>query len=337
MPSTKLMIALLGVSIVLGLIGAMGVTLYLDNQTKAFYVLRASRDIPAKKPVETGDLESVAVPKGFASFSELVVKKSDADLIIGKTSEDDIRKGDVLLYSQFDPLKAKREFLNMKPEDRAYTVPVNAQSAVANMIEPGDYVDIIGTFRPELERMRPPIPEAVASRLSAQFGADQGQGVDPAKIGAFLKDLGAGKVPESENPSPRVRPQTGEEDLPTSMYSLTILRDVYVLGVGQRFTDRRYVVTNPEAMARTAYDSITLRVSPLDAEILTFAQSMGGRLTFTLRPDNATDPKEVTRVDLDTFNRLVEERSTSGPAPKTDGSQTKSPGTKSPADVNAKS
>lgn len=95
----------------------------------------------------------------------------------------------------------------------------------------------------------------------------------------------------------------------TELVTMTILQDVLVLATGQE--------TMPSARGgAAAYSLVTLQVSPHEAEVLTFAEQMRGRLTLTLRnPEDLHYEAEVQQVDferirqsLETLNELRQKR-----------------------------
>lgn len=85
-----------------------------------------------------------------------------------------------------------------------------------------------------------------------------------------------------------------------SIVTCTILQNVLVLAVGRETAKRRSV----EAVA-SGYSTVTLEVSPREAEMLAFAEQIKGRLVLTLRNRNDTHyEKELPRVD---FERICDE------------------------------
>ena len=81
--------------------------------------------------------------------------------------------------------------------------------------------------------------------------------------------------------------------------TLTILQNVTVLAVGQQLTAIRGAATD----RRGNYSTLTLSVTPKEAEMLVFAQQKGV-LTFTLR--NSTDPYVARDVQDVNFEYLHE-------------------------------
>lgn len=65
----------------------------------------------------------------------------------------------------------------------------------------------------------------------------------------------------------------------TETVTLTILQDVSVLAAGQKLSNQ----TSNTKSSRSGYSSITVEVTPREAELLVFAQQMKGRITLALR------------------------------------------------------
>ena len=75
----------------------------------------------------------------------------------------------------------------------------------------------------------------------------------------------------------------------TETVTLTLLQDVSVLATGQRLAKQELEGGGDRwnRMGGGSYSSVTLEVTPREAEILVFAQNVQGRLTLTLRnPDD---------------------------------------------------
>jgi len=94
----------------------------------------------------------------------------------------------------------------------------------------------------------------------------------------------------------------GEMELVTQ----TILQNVTVLATG-RETSKSQMLSAPSE--RTAnYSTITLAVSPREAEMLVFCEQAKGRLTLTLRNPATTDYlDEVPKVDFEQIQNVVRE------------------------------
>jgi pilus assembly protein CpaB len=92
-------------------------------------------------------------------------------------------------------------------------------------------------------------------------------------------------------------------ELPGQMetVTLTILQDVTILATGQTTTRQQLLRGTERSTRRTSgYSSVTLEVTPKEAELLVFAQQLKGSLTLTLRhPKDVTWKRELPSVNFD--------------------------------------
>ena len=83
----------------------------------------------------------------------------------------------------------------------------------------------------------------------------------------------------------------------------TILQNVMVLATGERTAKSREPLT---ALGR-GYSTVTLEVTPREAEMLAFTEQMRGRIVLTLRNRNDTSfEKELPQVDFDKIRQEIE-------------------------------
>ncbi len=87
----------------------------------------------------------------------------------------------------------------------------------------------------------------------------------------------------------------------TELVTMTILQDVLVLATGKETaTTYRGGDLN--------YSLVTLQVSPHEAEVLTFAEQMRGRLTLALRnPEDLHYEKDLQQINFDQIRTSLEE------------------------------
>ena len=77
--------------------------------------------------------------------------------------------------------------------------------------------------------------------------------------------------------------------------TLTILQDVSVLAAGQKLANQATTRSS-----RSGYSSITVEVTPREAELLVFAQQMQGRITITLRnPGDVSFEQNLPEVNFE--------------------------------------
>jgi len=94
----------------------------------------------------------------------------------------------------------------------------------------------------------------------------------------------------------------GEMELVT----LTILQDVLVLATGKETAKTRLFAGNASG---ATYSTVTLEVTPREAEMLAFSEQIKGRLLLTLRnPDDVYTEATLPRVNFDKIQSEIEER-----------------------------
>ena len=88
------------------------------------------------------------------------------------------------------------------------------------------------------------------------------------------------------------------------MVTLTLLQDVLILATGRETAKNQ----NGAAESGGGYSTVTVEVTPREAEMLVFAEQARGRLVLTLRnPANIEYEKDLPRVD---FSKIQEEIAT---------------------------
>ncbi len=94
---------------------------------------------------------------------------------------------------------------------------------------------------------------------------------------------------------------TADDPRASELVTLTMLQNVTVLATGMETAK----TVNPQQRSSGGYSTVTLEVTPREAEVLVFAQQMKGRLTLSLRnPADVTFAPEIPRVD---FERIESE------------------------------
>lgn len=81
--------------------------------------------------------------------------------------------------------------------------------------------------------------------------------------------------------------------------TLTLLQDVSILATGTRLARQEGGYQSAFEGRPTSYSSVTLEVTPREAELLVFAQNMKGQLTLALRnPEDVSFEKDLPEVDF---------------------------------------
>jgi pilus assembly protein CpaB len=172
-------------------------------------VVAAAKFIPAWTKLDDTMVNYIEIPAKFVTKAHMV----KFEKYKGQMSMAPFIEGEPLLSNK---LTGKGEELNVAIPTglRAVSVAVDEEAGVGYMIKPGDYVDVILTYR------------------------DEAAG-------------GNGK----------------------NMVTATVLQDVRIVAVGQDFSFTRKNVS---------YGSVTLALTPAEAEVLIFAREKG-KISFTLR------------------------------------------------------
>ncbi len=139
------------ISIILALFTTAMVFLYIKRATVKIDVAEyidvyvAAKTMPEKYEITAADIKKSRVTKEYLNSDAVLV---EAD-IIGKRLKDSIIEGEQILMSRL--VQENNYTLAYKiPEGmRAISINVNEQVEVANLIRPGDFVDIIASFSAE--------------------------------------------------------------------------------------------------------------------------------------------------------------------------------------------
>ncbi len=149
-------------SIALGTAAVLMVRNYITGEKKAMQkglepvrVVVARRNIPANEPLEVEWVAARPVPKKFVHAN--AIYPEEVDLIIGRELVYPVRAGDPILWMDFKGGERYRGFSTMiKEGERAMTIRVDDTSTIAGLIQPGDHIDILGTFKSKVDSRSEP-------------------------------------------------------------------------------------------------------------------------------------------------------------------------------------
>ncbi len=108
-------------------------------------VMVAEQDIREGSIVTSEMISSRPVPEQFVTSS--VVKPDAASYVLNQKVLVPIQAGDMLLWTQFETIRAERLSSRIQRRGRAISIDVSKKSSVGGWIRPNDHVDVIGTFR----------------------------------------------------------------------------------------------------------------------------------------------------------------------------------------------
>ena len=301
-------------AVIVGLI--TGVLLYFwtesvknEQVAYAFMRLQPDRKVTRGQAITPDMLaEPVMLPESFGALAKLAVPAASAyqEWLKDRTAAADIPAGSVLLFQYFDDNDGGRLTTMIAPGKRALTLPVNAAAAVGHFVEPGSYVDIIGTVDEPVEPVAPaaaaqPGTPGQAPAVPGQAPAVAGQPQAPAQpaspVEQMLKNYLTQYPGADENDVNAYRKQAQDYKLGinsrTRVVTRTFLQNVKVLAVGAATTAEGAITK-----ANSTYNNVTVEVTPSEAEMLIFALGQSnGSLNLVLR-----NPADNSVEDLPSIN-----------------------------------
>ncbi|ANK94586.1 MULTISPECIES: Flp pilus assembly protein CpaB [Rhizobium] len=291
-------------AVIVGLI--TGVLLYfwtesVKNEQVAYAFMRLQPDKKVTRgQAITPDMlaEPVMLPESFGALAKLAVPAASAyqEWLKDRTAAADIPAGSVLLFQYFDDTDGGRLTTMIAPGKRALTLPVNAAEAVGHFVEPGSYVDILGTVDEPVEPVAPPAatqPGTPGQTPAAPAAPAQ----PPSPVEQMLKNYLTQYPGADENDVNAYRKQAQDYKLGissrTRVVTRTFLQNVKVLAVGAATTPEGAVTK-----ANSSYNHVTVEVTPSEAEMLIFAMGQAnGSLNLVLR-----NPTDNSVEDLPSIN-----------------------------------
>ncbi|MBX5155709.1 MULTISPECIES: RcpC/CpaB family pilus assembly protein [unclassified Rhizobium] len=301
-------------AVIVGLI--TGVLLYFwtesvknEQVAYAFMRLQPDRKVTRGQAITPDMLaEPVMLPESFGALAKLAVPAASAyqEWLKDRTAAADIPAGSVLLFQYFDDNDGGRLTTMIAPGKRALTLPVNAAAAVGHFVEPGSYVDILGTVDEPVEPVAPaaaaqPGTPGQAPAAPGQAPTVAGQPQAPAQPQSpaeqMLKNYLNQYPGADENDVNAYRKQAQDYKLGmssrTRVVTRTFLQNVKVLAVGAATTAEGAITK-----ANSTYNNVTVEVTPSEAEMLIFAMGQSnGSLNLVLR-----NPADNTVEELPSIN-----------------------------------
>ncbi|ABC93588.1 hypothetical conserved protein (plasmid) [Rhizobium etli CFN 42] len=298
-------------AVIVGLI--TGVLLYfwtesVKNEQVAYAFMRLQPDKKVTRgQAITPDMlaEPVMLPESFGPLAKLAVPAASAyqEWLKDRTAAADIPAGSVLLFQYFDDTDGGRLTTMIAPGKRALTLPVNAAEAVGHFVEPGSYVDILGTVDEPVEPVAPPAatqpgtPGQPPTASGQAPAAPAAPAQPPSPVEQMLKNYLTQYPGADENDVNAYRKQAQDYKLGissrTRVVTRTFLQNVKVLAVGAATTPEGAVTK-----ANSSYNHVTVEVTPSEAEMLIFAMGQAnGSLNLVLR-----NPTDNSVEDLPSIN-----------------------------------
>jgi Flp pilus assembly protein CpaB len=141
------------VAVALGILSILGIKVYVGNiikqneiMTEPVDCLVAAHDIPAGRAFTAEDIESHQFPRAAIEAGLKTSRVTDRNTVIGAKVVFPIAEGQILQTYHFPAIGrpiGKRFATELKPDQRAITIPISRVSGVAGLLRPSDNVDIV--------------------------------------------------------------------------------------------------------------------------------------------------------------------------------------------------
>ncbi len=116
---------------------------------ESVYLIKVTRNLAAGQELTDRDIARVEVQRiRNSTVTNREIPWSQSASVLGRRLESSMSAGQTLLTTDLKPL-SQRQGLNgvVRQGMRAVSIPVDTVSAVNNLVQPNDNVDLIGTFR----------------------------------------------------------------------------------------------------------------------------------------------------------------------------------------------
>ncbi|MBN2056189.1 Flp pilus assembly protein CpaB [bacterium] len=248
-------------ALILAVVAVVLVQLYLhqlkaERKTKDMVsVLVVAKDVPAGSALLGTQVTSQMIPKQYLNPNAVLPK--DLDLILGMTTANDLRKGQQILWTDFitEPEEGLAGIISHG--ERALTLDVTMRTGVAGLLRPNDHVDIIGTFRTPRE-------VKVSKQDLLNFNQDFSYQYEQVTV-TLLQNvtiLAVGDIIGSKEATSSLIPDVNMSEEPPAGMNVPVY--------------------NPAKAMNNMYRTVTVLVTPLEAELLTHAVATG-EITLALR------------------------------------------------------
>lgn len=224
----------IAIALVLSLVTALLVYVYVNKatvkpavvqETSTVYV--AAVTLPPKHKIVETDIKQIEIPGNMVNNRAVLDKAA----ILDKRVTDTVVEGEQIVLDRL--ADGKNDSLSFKvPEGmRAVSINVNEQTAVSNLIRPGDFIDIIVSF--DKEEVEKQDSKTVYPRITKMT-------IQNVEILAFGQSMSSNEGTGAEAPSIvtlAVSPQDAEK--------LVYISEYAVLRFALRGTDDKEIVNTP--------------------------------------------------------------------------------------------
>lgn len=269
-------------ALILGVAAIILVQIYVkkvENKYSQNYdfvtVLVAKKPIPAGSTLENTMIAEKKVPKQYMNANALTPK--DRELVLGQTLSIGLEAEQQISWSDLGVREAEGLSGIIKEGERAITLPVDEVTGVAGLLSPNDHVDIIGTFRTPTDMSKEVNIKTGEFKQIATYAETSTvtllQNVTILAVGTQL----GGYV-------------SGDSVVPSAS------------GSGGPLGIDPAIKAGPRRRSDKTYKTVTLLVTPLEAQLLVYARSKGS-LSMALRnPEDLLTAEELPKI---TFTDIV--------------------------------
>lgn len=169
----------LGVSLGVGLLAALGARSYLSNQMAAIEARGRGETVDvvvAKTKLQKGDVlssDTVAVRSVPLDYSHSnALRPNQFDTFDGKALAFSVDGGEMVLWSMLEGKKAPTFSARVDIGKRALTVPVDEINSISGLLEPGDLIDLMVTVSQKDKKFTFPLLQAVRVMATGQRSVD---------------------------------------------------------------------------------------------------------------------------------------------------------------------
>jgi len=176
----------------------------------------------------------------------------------------DISAGAFVLHEHLIDNPDSRFATVISEKNRAISIPVSQVTSVSYFIQPGSRIDLLSTFTVE---------EKLEAPQNTGFSAQTNRNTDP--VNSQFSSSNANEL----------------KAIAQRTITRTMLQNLLVLAVGKATTRNAYLNTD-------GYSTITLDVTPEEAELLTFMMAQGkGGFNLVLRNPGNDEVENISDVD----------------------------------------
>ncbi len=140
------------IAVIMALITTFLVYFYINTKTtkpqdavEKTSVFVAAKTLPPKHKIAEGDIREERIAREYSN-PKAVKSRNE---IVGKLVKDTIIEGEQILKERLVSDNKTNLVYNVPEGKRAVSINVNEQIGVANLVRPGDYVDIVASFERE--------------------------------------------------------------------------------------------------------------------------------------------------------------------------------------------